>query len=416
VFSSENKEVNVMKKTIRVLAAVFALTTAPVLTQGLSPVALPGAEIRHDNAAGRGRLIHSDFLFALTRDEVAQGLATIGWSDAVVNSGVALYRITYATVDARGALITASGLMALPTDLDPVGIVSFGHGTDSLKSYVPSAPTLEGEAVAGLFASGGFVVVEPDYIGLGQSPGSHPYLHADTEASASLDLLAAAHQAARTASVALPASVYITGFSQGGQTALALDAVLERDSQSPWHVIAVAPIAGPYDLAGTEFPGMIDGTAPSNSAYAAYLALSYIRTYGSVTAADVFLPPYDQQVPVLFDGQHAFDEIAHALPAPRALFRPEFLAAVSRGTHPFAWQLRHNDALLVTPHAQVRLYYGDADVDVSPRNAQVAVLAMQSVGLLATAIDLGANVDHPLSEQLGLPAVRAWFDQLVADQ
>jgi pimeloyl-ACP methyl ester carboxylesterase len=281
---------------------------------------------------------------------------------------------------------------------------------------VPSAPTLEGEAVAGLLASGGFAVVEPDYVGLGQSPGTHPYLHADTEASASIDLLAAARGAARIAHVALPSSVYITGFSQGGQTALALDAVIESDSESPWHVIAVAPIAGPYDLSGTEFPGMINGTAQNNSAYAAYLALSYIRTYGIVRPEDVFVQPYDQQVQVLFDGQHAFDEIAQALPAPRALFRSEFLAAVSQGTHPFAWQLRHNDTLLVKPQAAVRLYYGDADVDVPPRNAQIAALAMQSVGVRATPIDLGANVDHPLSEQLGLPAVRGWFDQLVAGQ
>jgi dienelactone hydrolase len=403
-----------MRKMIHALTALMALTTILVVAGGLSPTAFVSAQILDDNAEGRGRLIRSDFLLALSRDEVAQGLATIGWSDIVVNSGVALYRIIYTTVDAHAAPTTASGLMALPTDLNPVGVVSFGHGTDSLKSYVPSAPTLEGEAVAGLFASGGFALVAPDYVGLGQSPGSHPYLHANSEASASLDLLTAARRAARAASVALPSLLYITGFSQGGQTALALDEMIETASDSPWQVVAVAPIAGPYDLSDTEFPGMIDGAAQNNSAYAAYLALSYIQTYGIVSTADVFLPPYDQRVPLLFDGQHAFDEIAKALPAPRALFRPEFLAAVSQGTHPFAWQLRHNDTLLVTPRAAVRLYYGDADVDVSPRNAQVAALAMRSVGVGVTAIDLGPNVDHPLSEQLGLPAVRGWFDQLVA--
>jgi len=392
------------------------LTTVPVVARELLPTPLLSNQIPNNDAASRGQLIRSDFLLALSRDEVAQGLVTIGWSDVVVNSGVALYRIIYTTVDAHGAPTSASGLMALPTDLVPVGVVSFGHGTDSLKSYVPSAPTLEGEAVAGLFASGGFALVAPDYVGLGQSPGSHPYLHANSEASASLDLLTAARRAARTAFVPLPSLLYITGFSQGGQTALALDEMIEKASESPWQVVAVAPIAGPYDLSGTEFPGMIDGTAQNNSAYAAYLALSYIQTYGIVSIADVFLSPYDQQVPLLFDGQHPFDEIAKALPAPRVLFRPEFLAAVTQGTHPFAWQLRHNDTLLATPRAAVRLYYGDADVDVSPRNAQVAALAMRSVGVRAAAIDLGPNVDHPLSEQFGLPAVRGWFDQLVTPQ
>ena len=304
--------------------------------------------------------------------------------------------------------------MALAPDLEPVGVVAFGHGTDSLKAYVPSAPTIEGEAIGALFASGGFALVAPDYVGLGLSPGPHPYLHANSEASASVDLLAAARHAAGAANVNLPPSLYITGFSQGGQTALALDRAIETNPDSYWRAIAVAPIAGPYDLAGTEFPNMIDGTAPNNSAYAAYLALSYIQSYGMARPADVFTPPYDAQVPVLFDGRHAFADITAALPAPRALFRPEFLTAVTNVTNSFAWQLRQNDTLLVAPQALVRLYYGDADVDVPPANGKVAALAMQSVGVAATAVDLGAGVDHPLSEQLGLPAARAWFDELVA--
>jgi pimeloyl-ACP methyl ester carboxylesterase len=117
-------------------------------------------------------------------------------------------------------------LLALPSDVEPVGIVSFGHGTDSLRSYVPSAPTFEGLGIAGLFASGGFALVAPDYVGLGLSPGPHPYLHAATEASASLDLLMAAREASRQSGVKLPRSLYVTGFSQGGQAALALDRII----------------------------------------------------------------------------------------------------------------------------------------------------------------------------------------------
>lgn len=391
-----------------------AITFATIGILAWAPSTAAADQGTTERAVGRGRLVSAEYLLGLTRDEVSQGLVTIGWSDVAVKSGVAFYRIVYTTVDAHGAATTASGLLTLPTDLEPVGVVCFGHGTDTLKAYVPSAPTLEGEGVGALFASGGFALVAPDYVGLGESSGPHPYLLASTEASASLDLLVAARRAARTVDVTLPSAVYITGFSQGGQTALALDRAIEMDSDSPWEVVAVAPIAGPYDLAGTEFPGMVDGVSPSDSAYAAYLALSYVQSYGTERAADVFTSPYDTQVPTLFDGQHAFDDIVKALPSPSALFRPAFLAAVHDSTDPFAWQLRQNDTLLVTPRALVRLYYGDADTDVPPRNAQVAELAMKSVGVHVTAVDLGAGVDHPLSEQLGLPAARAWFDQLAA--
>jgi pimeloyl-ACP methyl ester carboxylesterase len=182
-----------------------------------------------------------------------------------VRSGITLQRLVYTTIDAHGEPTVASGLLALPTDVEPVGVVSFGHGTDSLKSYVPSAPTGEGLGVSALFASGGFALVATDYVGLGLSPGHHPYLHAATEASASLDLLRAVRLTARESKVKLPRSVYITGFSQGGQAALALDRTIEADPDSPWRVVAVAPIAGPYDLSGTEFPDMIDGPSSRTS-------------------------------------------------------------------------------------------------------------------------------------------------------
>jgi pimeloyl-ACP methyl ester carboxylesterase len=296
-----------------------------------------------------------------------------------------------------------------------VGIVSFGHGTDSLRSYVPSAPTFEGLGIAGLFASGGFALVAPDYVGLGLSPGPHPYLHAATEASASLDLLMAAREASRQSGVKLPRSLYVTGFSQGGQAALALDRIIEADSDSPWRVVAVAPIAGPHDLSGTEFPEMIDGPSTDSSAYLAYLALSYTQIYEGNTT-DIFATPYDIQVPSLFDGQQAFSQIAPVLPPPRALFRPEFLAGLSDDSQPFAHQLRENDTFQVVPRAQVRLYYGEADVDVFPRNTHVAASAMKSAGVQITEVNLGADADHAASEQLGLPAVRAWFDELVDER
>jgi pimeloyl-ACP methyl ester carboxylesterase len=133
------------------------------------------------------------------------------------------------------------------------------------------------QGLAALFGAGDFALVAPDYLGLGLSPGPHPYLHRATEASASLDLLTAARRAAQELNVNLPQSVYLTGFSQGGQAALALDEAIETQSDSPWRVAAVAPVGGPYDLSDTEFPGLIDGSGPTNSAYLVYLAVSYVQ-------------------------------------------------------------------------------------------------------------------------------------------
>jgi len=94
-----------------------------------------------------------------------------------------------------------------------------------------------------------------------------------------------------------------------------LDRLIETDSDSPWRVAAIAPIAGPYDLSGTEFPGMVDGPSSNSSAYLAYLTLSYIQIYGGDTN-EVFASPYNTQVSALLDGKHAFNQIAQVLPSP----------------------------------------------------------------------------------------------------
>jgi hypothetical protein len=118
----------------------------------------------------------------------------------------------------------------------------------------------------------------------------------------------------------------------------------------------------------------------------------------------------------MFDGQHAFNQIAQVLPSPRVLFRPEFLSGVNDGSQPFASQLRENDTFRIVSRASVRLYYGDADVDVFPGNTHVAASAMKSAGVQVTEVDLGADADHATSEQRGLPAVRDWFDEVAGER
>ena len=51
-------------------------------------------------------------------------------------------------------------------------------------------------AVSAVYASAGRAAIAPDYLGLGTSPGRHPDTDARSSASASLDMLRAAHSAA----------------------------------------------------------------------------------------------------------------------------------------------------------------------------------------------------------------------------
>jgi pimeloyl-ACP methyl ester carboxylesterase len=397
------------------------LISIVLLSAGLAPAqSQPGAAPApgdKPDADARGRLVRFDFLGSATRDQVAQGLAATGWPDVIVKSGVFLARLVYTTIDAHGSPTIGSGLLALPTDMKPIGTVVFEHGTSSQKLNVPSTPgSGEGQAISALFGSGSFALIAPDYVGLGLSPGTHPYLHASSEATATLDLLNAAKEAAYGWNMQLPKVVYLTGFSQGGQAVLATDRLIENDRRTDWRVAALAPISGPYDLASTEFSGLLTGPSPTSGAYLGYLTFSYIQVYGTDSEADVFKAPYESEMTSLFDGEHALEQLALVLPSPAALFRPAFLNSTLQAKNAFAAELRDNDTTGITPHAPVRLYYGEADVDVFPKNTLVAAAAMKSAGVQIDVVDLGPGVDHPASANLGLPAARVWFDALAAEE
>ena len=96
------------------------------------------------------------------------------------------YRITYRTIDPDGRPTTASGLVVLPVSrartLKPVAWL---HGTTVYRGDVASVnPKSMDRAVAVMLASAGYAVVAPDYLGLGEGPGAHPHIDADSASSA----------------------------------------------------------------------------------------------------------------------------------------------------------------------------------------------------------------------------------------
>ena len=90
---------------------------------------------------------------------------------------VSLLRITYATVDAAGTALTASAGLLVPAKdpKNPAGtclgahpLLSFQHGTSDTVGFDGSDPTaIAPLTMAKYFASHGYVVVIPDYLGYG---------------------------------------------------------------------------------------------------------------------------------------------------------------------------------------------------------------------------------------------------------
>src|ERR1051326_8920384 len=107
---------------------------------------------------------------------------------------------------------------------------------------------LHSELVVGLaFATSGYAVAMPDYLGLGDSPGLHPYHHARSEATASVDMLRAARAFCAANGFQLNGRLFLAGYSQGGHATMALLRELETWHMNEFTVTACAPMAGAYD-------------------------------------------------------------------------------------------------------------------------------------------------------------------------
>lgn len=393
---------------------VLIILLAFLAVAGCSSPTLPSAT----GGKTPGAIQHVEPLDAYT---VTSLRLMLWWADLPehisVSRGIRLYRVEYWTLDPQGKPTVASGLVALPKKGPLRAAVSYQHGTTTSRHLTPSAPTLhEGVLGATLFAGAGYLFAAADYIGLGTSREPHPYLHAETAAGSTIDLLKAAKRLAESLGFSCPPDVYLVGFSQGGHATMAAHRALEAMENPPFRVKASASVAGPFDIAGITFAAALEGKSGGDSLYLAWSALAYSIIYNQ--PLDTLLAsPYVEKAPTLFDGEHDGDAVMAALPAkPREMFTKEFLDAFdNKKPHWFIEALEKNEVFRWTPKAPVRMYYGDLDVDVPSQEAKSAEAEFQKCGADAKAISVGPY-EHDVSILHAVPKVRAWFDELSAQK
>jgi hypothetical protein len=364
-----------------------------------------------------GRVLSVTPLVRLASSDVAAELAEVGLP-ATARFGISAYRLEYCTTATSGVATTGSGLLALPQDrTGPLPLVLYDHSTAAGRTDVPSFLTeTEARIIPFFFASDGYAVAAPDYLGLGTSPGRHPYLHAETEASASLHMLRAVETVSRHRAIPLTHQVYVTGFSQGGQAAMATGRALQQ-ARGPWRTAALAPMAGPYDLSGAESAALLDParTDPEHAAfYAAYIFTAWKDLYHLYSDPhQIFTARYADIVEALFDGGHGVNDIDAMLPTPQELFRPETLALIAKPTGRYAAALRDNDVCNWRPTVPTRLYASHGDRDVVFANAEQCRRQIRARGGSAQIVDMG-EVDHVGTAVTSLPLIRTWFTHMAA--
>jgi acetyl esterase/lipase len=195
-----------------------------------------------------------------------------------VPTGYKGFRIVYRTTGMKDAPIAATGAVFFPAAGEAGAsrpIVAWAHGTTGVME--PCAPTLKpgvAQTIQGidLFASKGYVVVAPDYPGLG-SPGDHPYLIADVAAHSVLDSV----RAARSIEEARAGDRFIVwGHSQGGHAALftGMQAHAFAPELKLAGVAAAAPVSRPFDVLS------LDTDPFSGRLFSALLYSAWSRLFG----------------------------------------------------------------------------------------------------------------------------------------
>lgn len=210
----------------------------------------------------------------------AQQAGTLIAADPVVDTpaGMQAWRVKYWTTDAAGRPREVTGMVVAPREAVPAQarpVLAWTHGTWGVASRC--APSLSKDfwsVTAGLGAvRNGYVVVAPDYPGLG-SAGMHPFLIGEDTARSVIDGV----RAARSIPGAAAGSRYaVWGESQGGHAAL-WTAQTSRAYAPDLTLVGAAAAAPPTDLAQNL---RSTSNRALKSFFTAYIGRSWSVSYGA---------------------------------------------------------------------------------------------------------------------------------------
>ncbi len=319
------------------------------------------------------------------------------------------FKLIYETTDTKGNTVRASGLAVFPTTEGfafPVAV--YQHGTVAVKEQVPS--NLSFEAIIGwIFSSNNYVVLLPDYLGFGENAEAiHPYVHAESQASAAVDMLYAAREFAEQEGYVFNDQLFVTGYSQGGHAAAALHQELQANFSEDFTVTASAPMSGPYNISGEMVDLILSDEPYEYPQYLANVFVSYNLVYEIYDSTiQLFKEPYAGMIDEFRNNDIELAELGTRM---RAQLNTDIGASIARNmvqdsfliileerdpAHPFIQALQDNDVYDWAPEAPTRLYYCRGDDQVVYTNSVVADSAMSANGAPdVDAINLGSNFNH----------------------
>lgn len=202
--------------------------------------------------------------------------------DDAIKADINAYRFNYTSPGVDGKMRELSAAMFMPRDssVKIKGIILYFHGTEAVKNSIPSCfshdvSTLPSycngvidnkyaDVLGGVFASQGYIVIAPDYIGYGMDNKIiHPYvLYPIVNVQSGLNAIIAANSILNTlnfVSVHKNHRLYITGYSEGGGYALWASKLMQTDllkqlNNIKLNLTMTTASEGAYDLVHAQVP------------------------------------------------------------------------------------------------------------------------------------------------------------------
>ncbi len=336
-----------------------------------------------------------------------------------VNLYKVIYRTPYKTTD---NLVQASGAIAVPVGLDcPLPLACYNHGTQAKPANTASHQNGGQYEVALMYASDGYIIAMPDYLGLGFKDESviiHPYTHTFSQAYTGVNMMRATRTIMDELDIELSGENFIFGYSQGGHATMAVHQLIQNEFSQEFQITASAPMSGSYDLREAQIELMGSDDPYPTPGYLPYIILAYQSMYGDLyeDISEILKSPWDTVVPPLFySGEYGIGQINGQCPeVPKHIVQDSVVTAFFENEdHPLRLHLLENDLLDWAPEGPVRLMYCEGDDQVSYVNSENAFDWWTANGATQVEkIDFGLGFDHNGCALLCFLSAKNYFDEL----
>lgn len=329
-------------------------------------------------------------------------------------AGVSIYEIIYTTMYADSTTVKASGLLYVPQgEKRQLPTLVYNHGTEICRDREFNGR--DEQTICLGFATDGYIVLCPDYVGMGKGDRAHLYLNAFTESHASVDMLISVQDLLPQLGATPGKQLFLSGYSQGGHASMATHRLIQNEYGDRFTVTAASPMSGPYDIHQTVYSERY-----KKYTYPGYLMLllqSYFESHNAfLKMHEALKAPYNQQIPPLMNGTWPMEVINDLMPD--TAFRSvtdDFLKAFEDDAQsPFRKYLQENNVFDWKPDAPVQLCFCDGDKQVTYKNSVTAFQTMKRNG--SDKVELkraGKKFDHFNCALFAVMYTKMFFDGYV---